>query len=109
MESIDSTPNPTPHTPHPTPQTQVTSPYYNQPLSIRLFASNETHTRGFAATVSYVSRIDTMREAASATNLQFALATLEAQVIHNLRGQQMPSPRPWRMMKYFDSTVWNPG
>jgi len=27
---------------------------------------------------------------------------------HNLRGQQMTSPRPWKIMKYFHSTVRNP-
>ena len=25
-----------------------------------------------------------------------------------LRGQQMPSPRPWKMIRYFHSTVRNP-
>ena len=27
---------------------------------------------------------------------------------HNLRGQQMPSPRPWKMIRYSHSTVRNP-
>jgi len=27
---------------------------------------------------------------------------------YNLRGQQMPSPRPWKIIRYFHSTVRNP-
>ena len=58
---------------------RITAPYYNHRLSFRMVAGNETKTRGFEANVTYVGRVDHMLETANATNLQFALATLEAQ------------------------------
>jgi len=39
-----------------------------------------------------------------------ALATFSARPCSlNARGLQMPSSRPWKMIRYFHSTVWNPG
>ena len=82
-------------------------PLYGLQLGERLSGSEEsTMITSHSPFLSHVDNSD--HEEDRPAEKQIATPQTQKREGLNLRGQQMPSPGPWTMIRYFHSTVRNP-